>query len=292
MWPEEFAMEKTWTWSAYVSPFIGQPMEEILASCQHAGLSAIDGTYRFFQNHSDAEMERFSKAFYEGGIGIKTFHLPFGAAHDITAFYETVRQQAVNTIKIWMGNAAAMGAEVGIQHPSATPFSVDVEGLDAYMKQLSKSLDELLPLAEKLNFTLAIENLPSASGRFGTQPEHFTKIIEKFAHPNIGFCLDTGHALVSVGPERAGEFTEIMAPHLVAFHLSDTAGDRDSHLAPGRGRVDWDSVFRKAAEIEFSRPMCIETAPFAHGPPFLPDAWKEMVDDTQALVEDALNFAD
>ena len=45
-------MEQKWTWSAYVSPFIGQPMEEILASCQHAGLSAIDGTYRFFQNHS------------------------------------------------------------------------------------------------------------------------------------------------------------------------------------------------------------------------------------------------
>lgn len=280
-------MKKAWTWSAYISPFIGQPMEAILANCQHAGLSAVDGTYRFFQNHSDTEMEAFATAFRKGGIGIKTFHLPFGGDDTITSFYETIRRKAVEKIKIWMEKASAMGAEVGIQHPSSGSYSVDVEGLDHYMKQLSKSLDELLPLAEKLNFTLAIENLPSR-GRFGTRPEHFTAIIENFAHPNIGFCLDTGHALVSMGPERAGEFLEIMAPHLVAFHLSDNAGDRDSHLAPGHGRVDFDPVFQKAAEIGFSRPMCIETAPFAHGPPYAPDAWKQMVDDTNDLAKNSL----
>ena len=54
-------MQKTWTWSTYVSTFIGQPVEAILESCQYAGLSAVDGTYRFFQNHSDAEMDAFAK---------------------------------------------------------------------------------------------------------------------------------------------------------------------------------------------------------------------------------------
>lgn len=280
-------MQKQWTWSAYISPFIGQPMEDILATCQHAGLSAVDGTYRFFQNHSDAEMEVFAKAFSDGGIEIKTFHLPFGGNDTITSFYETVRLKAVEKIKVWMEKASAMGAEVGIQHPSSGDYGVDVEGVDNYMKQLGKSLDTLLPVAEKLGFTLAIENLPSP-GRFGTRPEHFEAIIENFAHPNVGFCLDTGHALVSVGPDRAGEFLEIMAPHLVAFHLSDNAGDRDSHLAPGHGRVDFLPVFRQAVEIGFSRPMCIETAPFAHGPPYAPDDYKEMVDDTNALAANAL----
>ena len=282
-------MKKTWTWSVYISPFIGQPMKVILETCRHAGLSAVDGTYRFFQNHSESEMDAFSDMFRNGGIRIETFHLPFTSADDITSFYETVRRGAVDRIQTWMEKASRMGASVGILHPTTVAYSVDVEGLDAYLKQLGKSLDTLLPVAEKMGFTLAMENLPPAQGgRFGSRPEHFTAIIENFAHSNLGFCLDTGHALVAADPGKAGDFLEVMAPRLVAFHLTDNAGDRDSHLAPGHGLVDWDPVFRKGAEIEFSRPMTIETAPFASGPDYAPDAWKQMIGDTNAMAEDAL----
>jgi sugar phosphate isomerase/epimerase len=282
-------MQKTWTWSTYVSTFIGQPVEAILESCQYAGLSAVDGTYRFFQNHSDAEMDAFAKVFREGGIAIDTFHLPFSSADDVTSFYETVRRGAVDRIQIWMEKASRMGASVGILHPTTTGYNVDVEGLDKYLKQLGKSLDTLLPAAERLNFTIAIENLlPASGGRFASRPEHFRAIIENFAHSNLGFCLDTGHALVAAGPDHAHDFLEVMAPHLVAFHLADNAGDRDSHLAPGHGSVNWHPVFRKAADIQFSRPMTIETPPFAPGPIYSPDAWKQMVMDTNAIAESAL----
>ena len=282
-------MQKTWTWSAYVSPFIGQNVDTILKACQYAGLSAIDGTYRFFQHHTDAEMDAFVETFRDGGIGMDTFHLPFSDADDITSFYETARRKAVDRIALWMEKAARMGAHVGIQHPTVTRYSVDVEGFDTYLKQLGKSLHTLLPAAENLNFTIAIENvLPGGGGRFGSRREHFEAIIREFAHPNLGFCLDTGHALVAAGPDRAGDFLEVMAPHLAAFHLADNAGDRDSHLAPGHGLVDFNPVFCKAAEIQFSRPMCIETPPFAPGPNYTPDAWKQMVDDTNTLAEKAL----
>jgi len=282
-------MKKTWTWSVFISPFIGQPVETILETCQYAGLSAVDGTYRFFQNHSDAEMDAFAGIFRNGGMGIDTFHLPFTAADDVTSFYETVRRSAVDRIQAWMEKASRLGASVGILHPTTVGYGVDVEGLDTYLRQLGKSLDALLPAAENLNFTIAIENLlPGQGGRFASRPEHFTRIIENFAHPNLGFCLDTGHALVSAGPERAGDFLEVMASHLVAFHLADNAGDRDAHLAPGHGLVDWDPVFRKAAKIQFSRPMCIETPPFAPGPDYAPDAWKQMIIDTNAMAESGL----
>lgn len=282
-------MKKTWSWSVFISPFMGQPLETILETCQYAGLSAVDGTYRFFQNHSEAEMDSFSEVFRNGGIRIETFHLPFTSADDVTSFYETVRRGAVDRIQTWMEKASRMGASVGILHPTTMGYNVDIEGLDAYLKQLGKSLDTLLPAAEKLDFTIAIENmLPAQGGRFASRPEHFTAIIDNFAHPNLGFCLDTGHALVAAGPEKAGDFLETMAPHLVAFHLADNAGDRDSHLAPGHGLVDWDPVFRKAAEIQFSRPVCIETPPFAAGPDYTPDAWKQMIIDTNAMAESAL----
>ena len=74
-----------------------------------------------------------------------------------------------------------------------------------------------------------------------------------------------------------------MGDRMVAYHLADNAGDRDSHLAPGHGRVDWATVFRKAAERGYDGTMCIETPPFAAGPNYSVEAWKAMVDDTAKL---------
>ena len=75
------------------------------------------------------------------------------------------------------------------------------------------AIGKLLPAAEKLNFTVALENmLPGEQGpRLCSRPEHFERIIAEFAHPNLGFCLDTGHALVAGGGhEGARAFAETL----------------------------------------------------------------------------------
>jgi len=99
--------------------------------------------------------------------------------------------------------------------------------------------------------------------------------------------LDTGHALVSGGPEGAGAFFEAMASHLAAFHLADNAGDRDSHLAPGHGLVDWDQFFRQVAPLDYGYGMCVEAPPFAPAPYSL-EAWERMFAELDELVRQAL----
>ena len=138
----------------------------------------------------------------------------------------------------------------------------------------------------------AVENmLPGHDGpRLGSSPDHITAFAKRFGHPNLGFCLDTGHALVAGGPERAHEFADAMGTSLAAFHLADNAGDRDSHLAPGRGLVDFAAVFRGAAGIGYAHPMCIEAPPFAHlaGGSFPLAAWQALVAETRAIAERAV----
>ena len=111
-------------------------------------------------------------------------------------------------------------------------YDVDDDGLDTYLGQLRKSLDELLPVAERLNYTIALENLPPGpnDGRLSSRVEHFERIEKEFKHPSLGFILDTGHALMAGGTEGADRFHAVMAPRMVAYHLADNAGDRDSHL--------------------------------------------------------------
>lgn len=281
-----------WTWTTTGYSFVGKSHDEICETCQHAGLAGVEAALELFPRETDAELETVAARFREAGLGFDSFHLPFTAEDDICSFYETTRKKAVEKAVHWMEKAAILGARVGIQHPSTNRLDAEAEGLDSFLRQLGKSLQVMLPAAEKLNFTVALENmLPGEQGpRLCSRPEHFERIIAEFAHPNLGFCLDTGHALVAGGGhEGARAFAEVMAPHLAAVHLADNAGDRDSHLAPGHGRVEWGPVFRSAAELGYEYTMCIETPPFAQGPAYSLDAWKQMVTDTEALVEEALS---
>jgi len=285
-------MQKTWTWSTTGYSFTARSPEEVIELCTHASLSGVEAAMELFSDQSDTELENTAAQFKKAGLQIDSFHLPFTAVDDIVCFYETTRRQAVERLTRALERAAILGARTAIQHPSTNRFDVDLEGLDNYLRQMDRSLQILLPCAEKLGITIAVENmLPGEAGpRLGSRPEHFALFTEKFAHPHLGYCLDTGHALVAGGPDGAHAFFEAMAPHLVAFHLADNAGDRDSHLAPGHGLVDWNRLFKGMAEIGFAHPACIETAPFAHGPNNTqsPDAWKQMVTETEALAEQAL----
>ena len=286
------SMEQTWTWSTTGYNFVGMPHDEIIATCTAAGLSGIEGAAELFPDETDAELEQIARRYRDAGLGIGSYHLPFKPDDDIVCLYETTRRAAVDTMISHMERAAALGARVVIQHPSTNRFNVDLEGFDNYLRRLGRSLEALLPRAASLGLVIAIENmLPGADGpRVGSRPEHLSAIGERFADPNLGFCLDTGHALVAGGPDDAGEFFRSMAPMLAAFHLADNAGDRDSHLAPGRGLVDWDAIFAGMAAIGYAHPACIETPPFAHrrDGSFSRDAWKKLVAETQALADHAL----
>ena len=284
-------MQKNWRWSCSGADFV-LPHENIQEICLHAGLAGIEGMPSLFPSQDRASLEQIARSYQAAGLAFDSFHLPLSAENDIASFYETHREDAVAVSRHWMETAAALGCRVVIQHPTTDRCNAAVEGLDRYITQLGKSLETLLPIAAELNLTIALENLPPGArgGRFSSDPAHFERMIAEFAGPNLGFCLDTGHALMAGGPERAHDFLDVMAPHMAAWHLADNAGDRDSHLAPGHGSVDWSPVFRKAAANAYAFTMCIETPPFAPGnhPSYPLDAWRQMIADTDALVQTAL----
>lgn len=272
-----------WSYTTTGYNFTGKSAEEIRDICLAAGLSGIEGAPPLLEGLTDAEIESYRRVFEDAGLQVSTFHLPFGAADDISSFYNTQREAAAATAELWMRRASLVGAKVGIQHPTTTRYDVEKEGLERYLGQIGKSLEALLPVAESLGFTIALENmLPAGGGRFCSAPVHFLEIIKRFDHPALGFCLDTGHALCAMGDDAPG-IQDVMEKRLVAYHLADNAGDRDSHLAPGHGLVDWTTLFRKAADSGYAGTMCIETPPFAAGPEYSLEAWKAMVDDTEKL---------
>jgi sugar phosphate isomerase/epimerase len=70
---------------------------------------------------------------------------------------------------------------------------------------------------------------------------------------DVGFCFDIGHAHMMGSVEEA---FSLMQKHIRTTHLHDNNKDRDSHLWPGDGSINW----ARAMEL-------LRTAP--HVPPML-----------------------
>jgi sugar phosphate isomerase/epimerase len=280
-------MGTTWLYTVTGYCFPGRSLAQVAETCVAAGIRGIEGAPPLVEKLDDASITRAGEAFRAAGLAIPSFHLPFEAKHDVASFYRTLRRKAVEELKPWIARASALGASVAILHPSTSGCDAEVEGVDAYLAALADSLKVLLPFAAEHGVIIALENmLPGGEGpRFCSRPEHLERIHRELAHPALGFCLDTGHALVAGGPEGENRFFRAMEGALVAFHLSDSAGDRDMHIAPGRGLVNWSRLFADARRIGFSRAMCIETAPFAHavGMTFPVEAWRELARGTERL---------
>ncbi|MCL2481608.1 MAG: sugar phosphate isomerase/epimerase [Spirochaetaceae bacterium] len=260
--------------------------EEIADICLKAGFIGIEGEPPLFDKKSDQELEQIGKLFKNAGLVIETFHLPYTdpVKHDIATLYEVDRKKVADLLKRTIDQAALLGTSVGILHPTTRKdYLTEEEGIDRIMLQAGKTLEAVLKHCEQYKFKIAVENmLPYRGDRLGCKLKHLEEIIKRFDHPLLGFCMDTGHSLVSFA-EKAMDVFHFMKNKLIAFHLADNAGDRDSHLAPGHGNFFWKEFFGEVEKIGYRGTMCVETPPFSYGPNYSIEAWQTMRKELKTL---------
>ena len=265
----------------------GKSFEEIVGICLKSGFSGLEGSPSLFEKLPEKELQRVSDLFNNAGLVIETYHLPYKdpVKDDIATLYEADRRKVEYNMKKNIDTAAALGASIGVVHPTTKKDCYTAEeGIDRLMLQLGKTLEGMLKHGEQYGFKIAVENmLPYLGDRLGCKIMHLEEIIKRFDHPNLGFCLDTGHALVS-HHEKAMDVFHFMKERLIAFHLADNSGDRDSHLAPGHGNFFWEEFAREFKKIKYEGTMCVETPPFSYGPDYSIEAWKTMHEEVSAIM--------
>ena len=94
------------------------------------------------------------------------------------------------------------------------------------------ALEHLGAFAHPLGVKLLVENLVSEP----TTPEHLVTVLEMGHFDNVGVCLDLGHAHITVG---VAEAISVLASRIVSVHVHDNHGQRDEHLWPSYGTIDW-----------------------------------------------------
>jgi sugar phosphate isomerase/epimerase len=74
---------------------------------------------------------------------------------------------------------------------------------------------------------------------------------------NVGTCLDTGHAYLSSDLNRV---MFKLTGHLQLIHANDNRGNRDDHLPPGKGDIDWSRLLTELSKTHFNGGFILELA--------------------------------
>ena len=133
-----------------------------------------------------------------------------------------------------------------------TPFTKD-----EIINYNTNFINDLIPLLEKLNVNLAIENLP-----FFSVPDFFSvkgtyEFIKSFNNENIVMCLDTGH--MNMFKDDPYEDILLIKDKLRVLHIHDNNGQSDSHLFPYMGNIDWEKIIKGLKDIDFDGSFSFET---------------------------------
>ncbi len=99
-------------------------------------------------------------------------------------------------------------------------------------ESLKKSMDEIIPILEKMDAKLALENMP------GDTWEFLRYLLDNYPSERIGFCFDSGHANINL--KNQFKECEEYRSRIMAVHLHDNNAESDQHLSPFSGTVDWD----------------------------------------------------
>jgi len=83
-------------------------------------------------------------------------------------------------------------------------------------------------------------------------PVNLKHFLEQTRLTGVKLCFDTGHANIEGG---LGEALEAVRDLVITTHIHDNHGERDDHLLPYQGNIDWDATL---SALPPEAPMVLE----------------------------------
>jgi sugar phosphate isomerase/epimerase len=159
--------------------------------------------------------------------------------------------------------AIELAAEVGAKTVSLQPGGPLIGSplsRQAAGERFAEGLSRVLPCAKELNVALAIEPEP---GLFIQTSDEYRDFKNTFFRNQdlIKMNCDIGH-LFCVGDDPARAIRQ-MPEHVAHVHLEDIGKNRvHQHLTPGKGVIDFRSVFDALSDIRYEGRVTVELYPY------------------------------
>ena len=195
--------------------------------------------------------------FKTSGIPLNSVHSPLYADYEfgrtgalpvnVASTDRAGRIEAMDEIKRALEIAEQIPFRFLVQHLGTPNESSDERKIEAAMT----SIEHLRAFAKPLGVRILIENIPNEL----STPDKLVDFIQTSHFDDVGVCFDFGHAHMM---SSVAEAFEIVKPHIRSTHVHDNAKDKDSHLWPGAGSINWKEAMELLRSAPQTPPLLLE----------------------------------
>jgi sugar phosphate isomerase/epimerase len=223
---------------------------ELLGQIAQSGFEAVEifGTRSHFDYTTKQEVQTMASALSQHGLTLASLHAPTsrdlsatregGSPLSITEVERVRRVEAMDELKRVIDVAEDLPYSRLILHMGGPRETADPRKRDAAFS----SLEHLVLHAHHRGVTIAVENTTSEMG----DPAYLRTFVDETRLTGLRFNFDIGHAHLADGPE-AERIEKAFAPLrelVISAHIHDNHGEKDEHLPPYGGTIDWESAVK------------------------------------------------
>lgn len=266
--------------------YVNQPLTaSLLADISEAGMAGVEifCAPQHFSYRAPERVRELGDALAEYRLELHSLHSPTerdmapgresGVAISICDTERIRRLDAVDEIKRALEVAESIPFKFLVQHLGHGRQMADPRKTDAAFS----SLEHLSVFAKARGVTIALENRQDELGS-PSSLQHF--ITDTHLH-DLRLCFDTGHAHVEAGVEAG---FDMMRDRVATTHLHDNHGEKDEHLLPFEGTIDWETILGAFSAAPEALPIVLELKEQPGGKPAL-DQVRAAFDKIEKLLE-------
>lgn len=225
------------------------------------GYTAIDyhgysdptkAVYDLPENEFEALMRRNGDVIRGAGLFLSQTHAPFRAMR----YPLEERVLALTRMKAGIRATAYLECADMVAHP-LQPLGKE-DGNEAAVWAINAEFyGRMADYAKEYGVNICLENMPFPGQSQASVPNTL-RLIHDVGRDNVGFCLDTGHALVT--GDDLGEALRLgIKEKRFVLHVHDNDGKIDQHLFPGKGVGNWKKFAQALHDVGFDGSMSLET---------------------------------
>src|SRR5215204_4428463 len=245
--------------------FHEQPLSrEHLVHIAAHGFEAIElfATRAHFDYHDQRAIAELAEWLADTRLELHSVHAPIvGAVKGgkwIDPFSNASRNEASRKTALQETQAAiVLARHIPYRHlvvHLGTPTTERIASNDNQPELARRTVEKLFEEAGRENVHVALEVIPNALSK----PEALVHLIEdELDGIDVGICLDYGHAHLM---GDLGEAIETVSGHLLTTHMHDNGGQRDDHMVPYSGSIDWDVAMMETQKVGYDGTLMFEVA--------------------------------
>ena len=223
---------------------------ELLSDIAAAGFQGVEifCSRAHFNYTSKTEAQQIKQALSDSQLTLTSLHAP--TSRDLSATRESgqplsiceverVRRiEAMDELKRAIDVAEDLPFPRMVFHMGGSRETADLRKRDAAFS----SLEHLILHARHLGVTICVENTTSEMG----DPAYLRSFVDETRLTGLRFTFDIGHAHLAEGPadERIEKNFAPLKDLVVGAHIHDNHGDKDEHLPPYEGTIDWPAAIK------------------------------------------------